>query len=391
MSSSNRTRIRIAKEETLGVLPGNPNWQDLRTTGDISIGREINTYESEELRSDRQVSDLVTAGFEVNGDAGFELSPNGMDSLLEGALFNSFSVPIQPIEDEDGIALVVGQDTTKITDANGGFLNTVKAGDWIQISGFARETNNGFYQVESYSRTELIMKNTPTGVVSEAAGEDISIKFPSRLTNGVQRNSYHIEQSFLANNPVDHQLSVGVFINSLKLDIAGGEAVKGTFSVLGKNASFETDAIAANSQTFTDKPFGSADVVGFNISGVNPTVKNFVPSLSIDIQNNIQSLSVIGVQGSPDLIEGTCSITVDFTSYFSSTEIAKKAINNEEFEMTFIMKSGNDYYVINMPKIKLATGGKPLIEGRDGFVTINPNGSALASDLFKYQLAIYKL
>ncbi len=390
MSSSNRTRIRMALEESLGKLPASPQWKDLRTTGDLSIGKEITTYESEELRADRQVSDLVTAGFEVNGDANFEFSPNGLDHILEGALFNTFSVAKDLFRGSD-ISFSNENEVKKIISVATSFIGKIEAGDFFRVIGAGVEDNDGFYQAQSVSANEIVLQSAPTKMVSEPAGEEITIKPPSALKNGIERKSYHIEQSLLANDPVDYQLSVGVFIDSLKLDIAGGEAVKGSFSVLGKDADFSDTEIARNSKVYSDKPFGSADVIGFNISGVNPTVKNFVPSLSIDIQNNIQSLSVIGVQGSPDLIEGTCAIKVDFTSYFSSTDIAQKAIDNEAFEINFILKSGTEHYVINMPKVKLATGGKPLIEGRDGFVTVAPSGSALASDLFNYQLAIYKL
>jgi len=93
MSDSNRVGIRYIEEIAWNSLPGTPTMQALRLTSD-SIIPAVDTIISEELRSDRMVSDLIQISRSNSGGFDFELSAITYDDLFEGALFNSWATNI---------------------------------------------------------------------------------------------------------------------------------------------------------------------------------------------------------------------------------------------------------------------------------------------------------
>jgi len=93
MSDSNRVGLRYIEETTWNSLPGTPTMQALRLTSD-SIIPAIDTIISEELRSDRMVSDLIQISRSNTGGFDFELSAISFDDLFEGALFSSWATNI---------------------------------------------------------------------------------------------------------------------------------------------------------------------------------------------------------------------------------------------------------------------------------------------------------
>lgn len=89
MSDTNRVGLRFFKSsQRTAPIPGGPfNLQQLRFTGTPNLAFQPNTIVSNEIRPDRQISDLILVGAEAGGDTGIELSYGAFDDLIEGALF----------------------------------------------------------------------------------------------------------------------------------------------------------------------------------------------------------------------------------------------------------------------------------------------------------------
>lgn len=84
-ASSNLTRLRVIPEVTFGTTPGSGSSKDLRFTGE-SLNFGITTETSQEIRSDRQIADLIQTGAETTGDIQFELSYGSYDEFIAAAL-----------------------------------------------------------------------------------------------------------------------------------------------------------------------------------------------------------------------------------------------------------------------------------------------------------------
>ena len=89
MADSNRTGLRF-QEETVWNTAMTADMTVIRMTGE-SLVPEVENITSNELRSDRMVSDLIQVSRQNSGGFDFELSYASFDSLLQGALFDEWT------------------------------------------------------------------------------------------------------------------------------------------------------------------------------------------------------------------------------------------------------------------------------------------------------------
>jgi len=84
-----RLEIAYAMEDSWSALPSSYNVYDFRVTG-FGVQLEKDSFESEEIRSDRQTSDLRHGMYNVSGDIPVELSYGAFDDIIESAMFNTW-------------------------------------------------------------------------------------------------------------------------------------------------------------------------------------------------------------------------------------------------------------------------------------------------------------
>ena len=126
MSDTNRVGLRFfrSSQRTAPIPAGPFNLNQLRYTGTPNLAFQPNTIVSEEIRPDRQISDLILVGAEAGGDTGIEVSYGAFDELITGALFNVFANTVIKegtgeitgfaagvISVDDGTDFIVGQVT----------------------------------------------------------------------------------------------------------------------------------------------------------------------------------------------------------------------------------------------------------------------------------------
>jgi hypothetical protein len=125
MSSANRTEVRYIAESTWGTTPTTPTLKYLRCTGE-SLNANINNVVSEEIRGDRNQSEMIQVGSGAGGDVNVELSPTSFNDMMEAAMCSTWVV--------DGV------DTDKFTLVNGvlerSFTLQKKLADITQLFNF---------------------------------------------------------------------------------------------------------------------------------------------------------------------------------------------------------------------------------------------------------------
>ncbi len=90
MTNSSQTQIASVAESTYGVTPATPAFQKMRVTGEgLKAGRQNVT--SNELRPDRNVSDLIQVGGNAEGPINFELSYENFEAWLESMMFSTWA------------------------------------------------------------------------------------------------------------------------------------------------------------------------------------------------------------------------------------------------------------------------------------------------------------
>lgn len=144
LQSTNRVAIAKVRETTFGVTPATPAFKAIR---EVSSSLAVNpqTVISNEIRSDRQVPDLILVGIQAGGDVGGEMSFQTMDDDMEEALQGGWTnLPSQA---------VTALTTTTATVALG---TPFKAQMLVLASGFATPANNGLFVVSSSGATTVV-------------------------------------------------------------------------------------------------------------------------------------------------------------------------------------------------------------------------------------------
>jgi hypothetical protein len=169
MSDSNRVALRYVEEVTPGVTPANPKFQALRITGAPSLAFTPKTLESEEIRDDRQASDLMFVGGEAGGEVPYELSHESLDDMLQAALFGTWQTRAYRRNDKGATeitAIVTGgsQAFTVADTAADDFAD----GDILRAEGFGT-ANDGFHYVTTGTTATSVRISADTTLVAQGS------------------------------------------------------------------------------------------------------------------------------------------------------------------------------------------------------------------------------
>jgi hypothetical protein len=154
IQSTNRVAIAKVRETTFGVTPVNPVFKAIRETSS-SLAVNPQTVVSNEIRSDRQVSDLILVGVQAGGDIGGEMSFQTMDDDLEEALQGSWAnLPNITVATSDTEISDISTNTATVA---AGLGTPFKAGMLVLTGGFTTLANNGIVaRVASSTGTTVV-------------------------------------------------------------------------------------------------------------------------------------------------------------------------------------------------------------------------------------------
>ena len=147
MTDSNRLRIGLVRETSLGVTPASPKMRTGRITGE-GLRYTPQFTQSDEIRSDRMSADPTKVNESNGGPVNFELfypqSVSFTSELIASAMFNDWvRTPEWDNTEASGSIGALTTTTIAVTNPAGGlgFVGTdVKVGHIVRLSGF---TNAG--------------------------------------------------------------------------------------------------------------------------------------------------------------------------------------------------------------------------------------------------------
>ncbi|MAR56001.1 MAG: hypothetical protein CMM93_02355 [Rickettsiales bacterium] len=90
IAESSQTRVAYIREATPGVTPATPAFKELRYTGE-SFKHDRQNTTSNEMRPDRNVTDLTQTAGGASGGFNFELSYEAFDDFFEAALCGAWA------------------------------------------------------------------------------------------------------------------------------------------------------------------------------------------------------------------------------------------------------------------------------------------------------------
>lgn len=354
-ATADRIRVSYAEETTFGTAPTSGNYKDLRLTSE-SLEQASASEQSKEIRSDRQVVDVIRTGISVGGNLNFELSYGALDDLLAAALFASAwssEVDLSP-----GTTVTITGATGQIVDDGSGnaFANAV-VGQWIKIS--STTNNNGIYKILTKSDNNTITVAGESAMTDEATVAAV-IKMGAQIVNGVSLSSFTFQKEFtdLTN---EWERNLGCVLDTFSLSLAQDQIITGAFGVMGK----KQESATANAGTGydaapTNDVMQCIDHVLTVIEGtpaVNQSNDFQALSLSLALTNNTRLRNVIGTLGAISAGAGKVQITGTLTAYFSAKTVLDKYLNWTSSAVAIIAQdAAGNAYVFELPDVKFTAG-----------------------------------
>ncbi len=352
MSDSNRVRMSYILESTWGVQPPAANLQDVRRTGG-GFTRPTTSEMSNEVVSDRQVTDVIRTAVEAQGTVEFEFSAQSFEDFIEGLLMNGWSNSIL-ISGTDIAAVDSGN---KLTSSTTDFSVDIVADQIVRVGGFVAGNNNGDARVVSVSANELVLDVLDLDLSDESAGPTVTVD-GKRNRNGTTLKSFTLEEEF-QDIASTFFIATGCRIGSMEMSIAPGSIITGSFGFVGKDVvPASASAGSGYDPANTNAVMNAVDHVSSIFEGGAINTLD-VTELSFSAQNGLRSLqavanlSAVGVQPSRFEVTGT------FNAYFANKTIIEKFTNWTTSSLRFRLQDSSGKAVwFSFPAIKF-TGELP--------------------------------
>lgn len=260
MTDSNRTRLGYIEEATPGTTPAVlyagtawSNFRSARFTGE-GVNFNIANTTSNEIRSDRQVADLIQNGAQNAGNIDFEMSFPTVRSFLGdfiGAAFFSDWVSTPEFFNLTADSTITDAGTTANTYqvASGGA--SVVTGHLVRASGFTNSANNQLFRCTSSTGTTVV--GTALGLVAETAppaGARLKVVGAEGASGDITATASGLASTTL--NFTTLGLQVGQWVK------VGSTVAGNAFATAANNDWVRITAIAANALTCDNLPTGWA-------------------------------------------------------------------------------------------------------------------------------------
>lgn len=361
LASSNRAQVRYIPEATFGVTPTTGNCINLRATGE-SLAFEIQTTTSQEIRADRQITDVVQTGASTSGGVNMEFSYKEYDALIEATLQGTWA---HFGTEGLGAAAAVTIDSTAgtltwgVAPTGSSVLTGLEVGQWFKLIAPSDAADGAYLKVASRTSTTItVAAATPIpGTGSRSNVANVQVK-SSRVKNGTTQRSFSIEKEFA--DVAQFFLYKGMTASKMSVQFQSGSIVGGSFEFMGTVSSRagarQLPGTPAASQTF-DVMNAVSGVGNIYEAGV-PLTGTFIKSINLDIDNALRGQDAIGTMGFVGIASGTVSVGGAIEMYLADGTMYDKLVNNTSSSLSWFVRDGlGNGYVITADKVKFSGGG----------------------------------
>lgn len=350
-ATANRTDLSYVKEIAYGQTPANPVWKPIRMTGE-SLNDSITTVKSQELRSDRMVTDLIPVDASPAGDVNIEFSAVSFDDLIEALMMSTWAADLAIASVAADLVLVTTGN--HLTSTTPGKFTNISVGQYIKLAGFA--ASSGYYRVLTKVDNETItlspappVASTPTGTTGSIGG--------SFIRNGITESSFAILGRLLDTTVPTYRVFNGNRVKTLNLAMKTGAIITGSIGFMGATATMTETAISG--QTFaassTTSPMNSTSDFAqlLQNSASLGSVEGAVMSFDLSVDNQHREQKGLGVLGNVGVRAGTLMVKGTISQYFESMAQYNLFKSSTAFSLTMQLEdvAGNSY-LFTIPRAK---------------------------------------
>ena len=364
--------VSYKKETTFGTLPSASGAQTIRrVSSSFNLTKE--TYQSEEIRTDYQLTDFRHGVRAVEGNISGELSAGAYSDFLASSLARNWTAATTSGLGYTTIASVAGAYT--ITRYTGSFLTDgVRVGNGIRLTGFATNNNNKNLLVIALTATvaTVVALNGATltpETVASGGTYTVSGKTTYAPTTGHTDDSYSFES--WQSDTGQSEVFVGNKVNTVGIALPATGLTTVDLSFMGQDLKQRSA-----SQYFTSPTAQGSNGIFAAVNGaliVNGSPVALVTAANININRNMTSEAVVGSNIKPEIYEGRIIVDGDFSTLYQDGTFAGYFDTEAEISLVVALTANSlpnsEFMSFTLPRLKLSTDTKD--DGEKGIVSQN--------------------
>lgn len=374
--------VSYKKETAWGTLAGATGGKQLRrVTANFNLAKE--TYESNEIRTDRQVADFRHGVRSAEGSLNGELSSASYADFMAAILAKSFAAKT----DLSGMSITISGagPTYTVTRGAGSFLtDAVRVGMVVRLTGSFNAANaNKNLLVTAVTALELtVVVLNGTALVAEGPIASAGMSFPGKNTlvpkTGHTDDSFTIEEWF--SDIAQSEVYTGMKVGSMNVQLPASGLATVDFSFTGKDL-----ASKGTTQYFTSPTAQGSDGIYAAVNGAvlfkgSPVA--VITSADFSVERAMENAQVVGSNSIADIFSGRIRATGNLSVYFTD-DVFRNAFDAETpvslvFSFTEGSDAAADFVSFVMPKVKLGSFTKE--DGELG-ITASTSFTALLNDV----------
>ena len=376
-AAGSMSQVSYVTEATFGTTPPAPSMVALRNVS-CSLQLTKDTFQSREIRSDRQITDFRHGTHQIGGDIAFELSWSEFDTLFQAGFCGTWQTLMSIT------SATIGCRTTgsRIYSASVTFT-AFNTGDCIYVTGFtgAGIGTNGIHLVTGASSATLFCAYST--LASKAAGSTINVKRLSSLRNGTTERSFTFERGYTDITLYEHL--EGCVVNGVDLALRPNAIVTGTLRIMGKSTLATTTSLGTPAASQTGSPY---DTFTGAIKEAGAVVA-FVTGVDFRLENGGAHTFIIGSKYTQKVVLGRCNITGTVELFLEDKSMINKFIDETASYLEFDVGGTDNYYKFFIPNVKFG-GAEHPVDG-EGPITLRMPFQAVYSSTYGYTAQITRI
>lgn len=352
-------QVAYKKESTFGVVPAASGAKLLRrVSASFNLNKE--TYESNEIRTDRQVADFRHGVRSAAGSLSGELSAGSYADFMGSLVAKDFAAA--SLGAAVSITVTVSGSTYKFVRATGDWLASgYRPGMVVRTTGLTTVADNG-RNFLIIAATALELTFVPLdGVAPTAQGTAASATFtaPGKVTqvpqSGHTEDSYSFEQWY--SDIAQSEVFSGCKVGSMSVSLPATGLTTIDFSFVGKDL-----AQKGTTQYFTSPTAQSAEGIFAAVNGalvINGVPAALITSADFAVERATENAVVVGSNSLADIMTGRIRVTGNLSVYF--IDAAFRNYFDSETPISLVMaltennEGASDFITFTLPKIKVGS------------------------------------
>jgi hypothetical protein len=355
--------VAYKKETVWGTLAGATLAKQLRrVTGNFNLTKE--TYESNELRTDRQLADYRHGVRSVEGSLNGELSPNSYSDFMQaivardftaGAASTAFSATIAASGDlwtvtrATGSFLTDGFNVGKVVALTGGALNILNASKNLLIVSMTATV----LTVKVLNNTALLAEGPIATVTATVRGKDTFV--PS---TGHTDQSFTVEEWY--SDIAQSEVSTGLKVGTMNTQLPATGLATVDFSFQGKDL-----AQTGTSQYFTSPAVQGTNGIFAAVQGavvVNGLPVALITSADFSLERALENAVAVGSNSAAEIFTGRIKAMGNLSVYFQDAAFRDYFKDETVVSLIFALTTSDaanaDFVSFTLPKVKLGSFSK---------------------------------